>query len=697
MNHLPALPSRTSQPVAVHRPKTQLASPQYTPEPRRPVPAAATPPLQPSSRRTHSRSTLSGLSLTAKLSIAATSLCVLCVVATSAVLGWRTAASAAEQAEQSAELAARDAAGDVAAEMGHSFSAVKTLSDTMRGMKASGVPPTRDQLDAMARQVLTLHPEFIGTYSIWEPNALDGKDAEYVKKTPAYDDTGRYIACWNRGSGQIAVEPLIDYEKAGANDWYDIPRKTQKDALIEPYMYPVAGKDVLMATIASPIMVDGKFVGMAGSDLPLQSLSDRVGRMEPLPGSRVALLSNGGLYVAVHEAQRLAKKADDLPPEALAHITKGEPYRYQDNEGWIHQFQPVVVSAGVAPWSIRVSYPVSAALATAHQSMWVAGIAAVVACAFAALIMVGMVRRMMQPLKSLSETMSHLAGADANLNVRLRDDGTDELSLIGQGFNQFMDKVREVFAQVHRNADGVAIASKEIAQGNQDLSARTEQQASALQQTASSMEELSQTVRQNADSAREANQLAMTASNVAKQGGDVMSQVVSTMRDIHDASRRIGDIIGTIDGIAFQTNILALNAAVEAARAGEQGRGFAVVAGEVRSLAGRAAEAARAVKTLINDSVERVEAGSALVDQAGKTMNNVVDSIQRVTQIVGEISSASSEQAQGVNLVNTTVTDMDRSTQQNAALVEEMAAASVSLKGQADELLSAISTFELHN
>jgi methyl-accepting chemotaxis protein len=248
---------------------------------------------------------------------------------------------------------------------------------------------------------------------------------------------------------------------------------------------------------------------------------------------------------------------------------------------------------------------------------------------------------------------------------------------------------------VRQNAEGVATASAQIAQGNNDLSARTEEQASALEQTAASMEELSSTVKQNADNARQGNQLALSASAVAVKGGEVVSQVVQTMKGINDASKRIADIIGVIDGIAFQTNILALNAAVEAARAGEQGRGFAVVASEVRSLAGRSADAAKEIKGLISTSVERVAQGTTLVDQAGATMTEVVSSIQRVTDIMGEISAASTEQSAGVAQVGEAVTQMDQATQQNAALVEQSAAAAESLKSQAQQLVQAVAVFQL--
>lgn len=257
------------------------------------------------------------------------------------------------------------------------------------------------------------------------------------------------------------------------------------------------------------------------------------------------------------------------------------------------------------------------------------------------------------------------------------------------------DSLRRLVGQVRQSTDSITVASDEIATGSQDLSARTESQASALQQTAASMEELGTTVKHNADSASQANQLAQNASNVAIQGGEVVAEVVGTMKGINESSRRINDIISVIDGIAFQTNILALNAAVEAARAGEQGRGFAVVAGEVRSLAGRSAEAAKEIKSLITESVGRVEQGTALVDRAGATMSEVVSSIRRVTDIVGEISAASSEQSRAVSQVGDAVAQMDQATQQNAALVEESTAAAMSLREQAQHLHQLVHTFRL--
>ena len=321
------------------------------------------------------------------------------------------------------------------------------------------------------------------------------------------------------------------------------------------------------------------------------------------------------------------------------------------------------------------------------------GVAALLlAVALGWLITRSLVRELGGEPRTAADVARAVAGGDFTQPIAVKDG--DTTSLMAQ-LAAMKDGLAQVVSQVRRGSESVAMASSEIAQGNQDLSARTESQASALEETAASMEQLGATVRQNADSAGQANALARSASDVAVRGGEVVGQVVQTMKGINESSQRIADIIGVIDGIAFQTNILALNAAVEAARAGEQGRGFAVVASEVRSLAGRSAEAAKEIKQLISASVERVEQGSAMADQAGETMTEVVQSIRRVTDLMGEINAASSEQASGVAQVGEAVTQMDQATQQNAALVEEMAAAAGSLSSQAQELVQAVAVFKL--
>ncbi|MBC8056311.1 MAG: MCP four helix bundle domain-containing protein [Rhizobiales bacterium] len=305
-------------------------------------------------------------------------------------------------------------------------------------------------------------------------------------------------------------------------------------------------------------------------------------------------------------------------------------------------------------------------------------------------------RHLLRQLGTEPSTASALARSvaegDLSTHITLRKGDTD--SLMAQ-LQTMQRKLAAAVTDVRRGSENVATASAQIAQGNQDLSNRTEQQASALQETAATMDQLGATVRNNADNARQANQLAQGASGVAVKGGTVVGQVVETMKRINDSSKQIADIISVIDGIAFQTNILALNAAVEAARAGEQGRGFAVVASEVRSLAQRSAGAAKEIKGLINASVERVEQGTALVDQAGHTMVEIVAAIKRVTDIVAEISAASSEQSSGVAQVGQAISQMDQATQQNAALVEESAAAAESMSQQAQQLVGAVAVFKL--
>ncbi|MES2952142.1 MAG: methyl-accepting chemotaxis protein [Pseudomonadota bacterium] len=428
-----------------------------------------------------------------------------------------------------------------------------------------------------------------------------------------------------------------------------------------------------------------------GETVPLQELMKRAGFTDAEFGKlKEAQANSDDLVKTETVAMGLVKTKDE------AELAKARTMMHDKS---YHQFKAKImkpVDEFLTLVDTRTQGEVGAAIAV--KNTWYSALifAAVLNVLLAAAFLWAMTRFIMQRLGA--EPMAVRDAAEAvrsgDFTVDIHVQPGDSTSVIA-AMKAMRVQLAEVVSNVRRSSETVALASGEIAQGNTDLSNRTELQASALEKTASSMEQLGAAVKQNADSARQANQLAVNASTVAVQGGEVVGQVVQTMKGINESSRKISDIISVIDGIAFQTNILALNAAVEAARAGEQGRGFAVVASEVRSLAGRSADAAKEIKSLINASVERVELGTALVDKAGETMTEVVSSIKRVTDIMGEISAASNEQALGVAQVGEAISQMDQTTQQNSALVEQMAAAASGLKSQAGELVDTVAVFRL--
>ncbi len=334
--------------------------------------------------------------------------------------------------------------------------------------------------------------------------------------------------------------------------------------------------------------------------------------------------------------------------------------------------------------------------AASEKNMLVVGLALLAAFAIGVSAFVGTltilaITRRLQRATEVARTV-----ASGNLGMHIDIGRRDELGQLLESLRDMNGSLSDIVGRVRQSAEMVTTASGQIAAGNTDLSSRTEEQASSLEETAASIEEMTATVNQNANNASQANEVASSAAQVARRGGEAVDEVVKKMENIQTSSRKIGDIIGVIDSIAFQTNILALNAAVEAARAGEQGRGFAVVAGEVRSLAQRSAQAAKEIKALITDSVERVDEGAKLANDAGKTMSEVVGSVNRVSQIIGEIASATREQSSGIAQVNTAVGDLDKVTQQNASLVEESTAASESLQEAAREMVEAVSVFRLN-
>jgi methyl-accepting chemotaxis protein len=631
------------------------------------------------------------LSLNTRICATATALVILSLASTATVVGVSSSRAAEEAAMRQARTSAREATYALKSRLGATLSAVGNLAGAMAASRGADLALSRPQVSALVKATLLGSEDLVGASVLWEPNALDGKDAEFAGKAPEYDDTGRYMPYFSRGpDGTIDVEPSVP---SAAIDVYNVPRDTGHAYFSEPYAYPVNGQKVLMSTLSVPIQIKGRFQGIASADFMLARLGDILKGIKTIDGGCLALVSNGGVYASHPDTARNGTRADDVPAAGLASVRAGQSYEYRDAVGTIHLLQPLRLGYGAAPWAVRLSFPESVATAPARELVRHAVVLSLLCAAIATAVLVAVLHRLTRPLRSLGAAMTELSGGDADLTRRLQVSGNDELATISEGFNRFVAKIQDVLAQVRGSSGEVAVASGEIRRGNADLSARTESQASALEETAAAMEELTGTVQQNAANARTADRQAAVASDIAGRAGTVVGQVVESMASIDASSRKIVDIISVIDGIAFQTNILALNAAVEAARAGEQGRGFAVVASEVRTLAQRSAAAAKEIKGLIGDAVAQVGVGTALVGEAGRTMDEVVDSVRRVTATIAEIAAASAEQSVGLAQINASIGQIDGITQQNAALVEEAAVAADSLQQQADRLVTLVGQF----
>jgi len=470
----------------------------------------------------------------------------------------------------------------------------------------------------------------------------------------------------------------------------------------KPYTLNI-DKDV--ATGKFMLFIDTRFdagskTGVAGLGLAVDGLAEAI-RSYKIGASGFVFLVRADGSILIHRDSTLVDGKHMLKDvrgyqELSSKLLNGEKF-VQANISSAGGTQ-MVASSYVPELNLYViaQVPESEVLGKAMRSLTIAEVVAGLIGGSVGLFVIFLISKAIAaPVSRAAHMLGEIAEGDGDLSHTMVVESGDEIGALADAFNRFVRSLNKTIAQVRSSTETIATATSEIAVGNMDLSGRTEAQASSLEETASAMEELTSTVKQNAENARQANQLVVSASDFATKGGAVVGQVVDTMGSIKESSRKIVDIIGVIDGIAFQTNILALNAAVEAARAGEQGRGFAVVAAEVRNLAQRSASAAKEIKTLIGDSVDKVDAGGKLVDEAGATMNQIVTSVKHVADIMNEIASASFEQSEGIEQVNLAITQMDEATQQNAALVEEAAAAAQSLQEQAAKLAQVVSVFKL--
>jgi methyl-accepting chemotaxis protein len=455
-------------------------------------------------------------------------------------------------------------------------------------------------------------------------------------------------------------------------------------------------KEVIISFVRAVEDAQGKPLGVLGMDISLEGLAKMVKQVRfGQTGYLMVVEDSGTVLVDPHDPSHAFKKLEELGDGYRDLAQTGSGLHAIDLGGT--RYDSVVYTSPELGWKYIGLIPHSEMMADANRLSIVLmlGGALLLAAALALTMMLG--RRLTKPLRQLSHSMQDIASGNGDLTQRLPVTSGDEVGALASRFNEFVEKLNGVLLGVRRNSETLRTAAGEISAGNADLSERTERQAAALEQTAATMDELTSAVRQNADNARQANALAVDATAVAGRSNDVVKRVVGTMGDINQSSSAIAEIIGLIESIAFQTNILALNAAVEAARAGEQGRGFAVVAGEVRNLAQRSSSAAREIKELISASVSKIQEGSVLANEAGRTMTEVTQAVSRVAGIVVEIAAASDEQSRGIEQVNLAIAQLEGVTQQNAALVEEAAAASSSLEDQGRQLNDAVAVFRLRH
>lgn len=489
--------------------------------------------------------------------------------------------------------------------------------------------------------------------------------------------------------------PLAPGYDPTARPWYK--QAVAAGHIIVTALYRDASSGKPAVAFAVPILRDGNVKAVMAASLFMQSVSEIVTAVHPTPASFAFLVDEKGNVIASAKTDLIMKPAtnmaSELTPDALKAMqgASSSVVVKIDGAGKLLRAQPI---AGT-DWSLVLAM---------DQSDVTAGMRAVATTTLVAIVLVALLSAALvgtltnaafKRVLLVRDALTDVASGSGDLARRLPVSGNDEASQIAHAFNLFAEKICVILIHIREFSESVNVASAEIAQGNQDLSSRTELAASNLQRTAAALEEISGTARNSADAATQVSQLADSASTVAMRGGRVVGDVVSTMDAITKASTEIANIIGVIDGIAFQTNILALNAAVEAARASEHGRGFAVVAGEVRALAQRSAQAAKEIKQLIGSSVERIEAGSTLVQTAGATMDEIVEGVRGITNVIGEISVAATEQSAGLGQVNQALAQLDNTTQQNAALVEQSAAAAQMLREQAAKLAEAVGEFKL--
>lgn len=505
---------------------------------------------------------------------------------------------------------------------------------------------SRSQVAEALREILQKNKFLIGTWTGWEPNAWDGRDSEFVS-VEGHDQTGRFVPYLNWEGGKASLTPLLAYDKPGDGDYYLVPMKRQKETMIEPYLYPIDGVQVLMTSAVVPIIIDGKILGVAGVDLPLKELQKKTMEIKPFETSEAYLVTAHGNYVS-HPDDKMITKAAEFPFETEKFknaINKGEEFIVtgvdpKDNAEYLYVVAPLKVGATEEPWALIVRTPTTTVLAEAKAMVWTQVVISLVGI----LILLGAVLLIAR----------YISNSVSGLSEKLQNSG-----------------------------DLVSSAINQLSIAGQSLSESSSASAASLEETVAALEEMTSMVKMNSDNAKQAAALSAQSSETAVHGEKEMGELLSSMNEISASSKQIEEIINVIDDIAFQTNLLALNASVEAARAGEHGKGFAVVAEAVRSLAQRSASAAKDITGLIKESVDKIERGTNKADKSGEMLKNIVTSVKKVADLNNEISMASEEQSTGIQQISKAMNQLDQSVQSNAASSEEIAGTAQEINSQA--------------
>ncbi|MFP5519894.1 MAG: methyl-accepting chemotaxis protein [Bdellovibrionia bacterium] len=548
--------------------------------------------------------------------------------------------------------AAQAEARKVRLEFEKALSVARTSSQTLIAKKQAGIVD-RELVAAELKALLESNNNLIGTWVGFEPNAWDSKDSEFAGKG-WNDSTGRFVPYWSYDNNKATLSPLLDYTKEGAGDYYLVPAKRKRETIIEPYIYPIAGVATLMTSAAVPIVFQDKVIGVSGVDVDLKSLTTLVQEIKPFEGTQAYIVSNSGNWVTHSDSSLVTKPAQfELNHnELIAAIQKGESYQVVgqstvDGVEYLLSSYPIRMGETELPWSLIIKVPISAVFADANTLVQLQ-----ITVSF-----VGLVALLIALYFCSAYIANHISGLSQKLS--------------------------------NSNAQ-VTDAITQLSTAGQSLSQAASNSAASLEETVASLEELTSMVKLNSDNAKQAASLAEHSSEEAHQGEVQIDDLLNSMNEISSSSKKIQEIIGVIEDIAFQTNLLALNAAVEAARAGEQGKGFAVVADAVRTLAQRSAIAAKDITDLIKESVEKVEEGSSKANRSGAVFKSIVGSIKKVTELNKEIAAASEEQASGIEQINSAMNNLDKSVQSNAASSEEIASTAEEISSQALQMANVV-------